>query len=648
MTRRVAALPVAWVAGIAFLALFAALALQLRHGRDPALGAGPRRRGARRGRSAPGALRRIVVRRVIVRVIPAASAPAPSAPVTAGAPPTATCRRPRPHRWSRARPLQRRLRLPPPLPRHLRQRGPPDGARARHDVQVDGQRRAAADRASRDPASYRPRRRRASRTRDYIEYFARCLTRFDPSSELCALNRDAASGGAGLAPAARRRDGRPVRRAPKRRARRSDADPAARARRVRELARGRPSRSHWRRRSRRRRRGGRRQPDPRARVARDRGGRRAPGWCAARRALRFDTGGTGKGLAADAVAHRLAGYPRLRRRLRRRHRPCAARWEIEVEHPLTGECVHTLRSARRRRRDVRPQRAGLAARGRQLRAPSARPVDRRAGVDGPDRRHRARANRARGRDAVEARVAVGSRRRADRARRTRRDRRARRRRRRADRTGTACAAAAHLGPGAGGMTGPDPANYVWWLAGPRVRRRGAAARDGIRRARPHDGVEGRPQARRRRRCSRACTSRRRWPGWSRSPCTASRCSPTPGCTRRVGRARALHHGLPAAVHRARHRRRLPGGPARPQLLRAPAHRRAAVAQAPSRDRARLGARRGARARRRHRRRRRRGCAAFMLATGVPIVVLFAIRMLRRPRPRRARSPRRPRSQEARA
>ena len=53
MTRRAAAAPVAWVAGVAFLALFAALALQLRHGRDPVLGAGPAAR--RRGRPAPGA-----------------------------------------------------------------------------------------------------------------------------------------------------------------------------------------------------------------------------------------------------------------------------------------------------------------------------------------------------------------------------------------------------------------------------------------------------------------------------------------------------------------------------------------------------------------------------------------------------------------
>jgi thiamine biosynthesis lipoprotein len=64
--------------------------------------------------------------------------------------------------------------------------------------------------------------------------------------------------------------------------------------------------------------------------------------------LRIDTGGTGKGLAADAVAHRLRGY-------RRFVIDCggdiavggvAGEFEplsIEVEHPLSGECVHTLR-----------------------------------------------------------------------------------------------------------------------------------------------------------------------------------------------------------------------------------------------------------------------------------------------------------------
>lgn len=71
--------------------------------------------------------------------------------------------------------------------------------------------------------------------------------------------------------------------------------------------------------------------------------RRPPG-------VRIDTGGTGKGLAADAVAHRLRGYARY-------VVDCGGDiaiggvgiqlepLQIEVEHPLTGECVHTLRVA---------------------------------------------------------------------------------------------------------------------------------------------------------------------------------------------------------------------------------------------------------------------------------------------------------------
>jgi thiamine biosynthesis lipoprotein len=71
--------------------------------------------------------------------------------------------------------------------------------------------------------------------------------------------------------------------------------------------------------------------------------RRPPG-------LRFDTGGIGKGLVADAVAHRLRGYTRF-------VIDCGGDiavggvggqidpFLIEVEHPLTGECVHTLRLA---------------------------------------------------------------------------------------------------------------------------------------------------------------------------------------------------------------------------------------------------------------------------------------------------------------
>jgi thiamine biosynthesis lipoprotein len=68
--------------------------------------------------------------------------------------------------------------------------------------------------------------------------------------------------------------------------------------------------------------------------------RRPPG-------LRIDTGGFGKGLVADAVAHRLRGYTRFVvdcggdiavGGVGAQVDPVA----IEVEHPLTGECVHTL------------------------------------------------------------------------------------------------------------------------------------------------------------------------------------------------------------------------------------------------------------------------------------------------------------------
>ena len=68
--------------------------------------------------------------------------------------------------------------------------------------------------------------------------------------------------------------------------------------------------------------------------------RRPPG-------LRIDTGGTGKGLAADAVAHRLRAYSRYVvdcggdiavGGVGAQLEPIA----IAVEHPLSGECIHTL------------------------------------------------------------------------------------------------------------------------------------------------------------------------------------------------------------------------------------------------------------------------------------------------------------------
>ena len=262
----------------------------------------------------------------------------------------------------------------------------------------------------------------ARRTRDYVEYFARCLTRFDPSSELCALNRD----GRRAVPASRlvraavtagvygaRRSGglvdptliRPLERAGYASSR-DGAVPVSLAEALEQAPPRRPAapdlRASWR------------------EIEVDDGAglvRRPPG-------LLFDTGGIGKGLAAEAAAQRLAGYPRL-------VVDCGGdialrgEWEIQVEHPLTRRVRAHAAPARLRRRDFGTQRARLAARGRELRAPSDRPVDGRARLDRPDRRHRGRANRARCRDPVEARAALGSRRRADRARGIRRDRCAR-------------------------------------------------------------------------------------------------------------------------------------------------------------------------------------------------------------------------------
>jgi thiamine biosynthesis lipoprotein len=66
--------------------------------------------------------------------------------------------------------------------------------------------------------------------------------------------------------------------------------------------------------------------------------------------VRIDTGGTGKGLCADAVAHRLSGYTRyvvdcggdlaiggVGAQLEPYH--------VEIEHPLTGETIRTVEVA---------------------------------------------------------------------------------------------------------------------------------------------------------------------------------------------------------------------------------------------------------------------------------------------------------------
>ncbi len=188
--------------------------------------------------------------------------------------------------------------------------------------------------------------RAAEAQRRYVEDFAMRLSRFREDSELCALNRDpraeapasillrtAVSAGLWAA----RRSGGLVDptlvdeiesvgyvhsqegRTPASLAQALEAAPA--------LAPARPSpRALWK----------------RVEVDDERGTvRRPPG-------VRIDTGGTGKGLAADAVAHRLRGYTRFVvdcggdiavGGVGAQTQPL----DIEVEHPLTGEPIHTLR-----------------------------------------------------------------------------------------------------------------------------------------------------------------------------------------------------------------------------------------------------------------------------------------------------------------
>jgi thiamine biosynthesis lipoprotein len=179
----------------------------------------------------------------------------------------------------------------------------------------------------------------AGRERRFVEAFDAALTRFDPASELCALNADPRrevpaspllraavtvglwaahrSGGlvdptllgalerAGYASSRRGAEPAPL----------AEALALAPPRRPAAASPGRAWRTV--------------EVDDRAGVV-----RRPPG-------LALDTGGTGKGLAADAVLHRLSDHSRV-------IVDCGGdialrgRWEIEVEHPLTGERVHTL------------------------------------------------------------------------------------------------------------------------------------------------------------------------------------------------------------------------------------------------------------------------------------------------------------------
>ncbi len=179
----------------------------------------------------------------------------------------------------------------------------------------------------------------AQRERAFIEHFAATLTRFDPASELSALNADerdevpasqllraAVSAGVWAAERSGGLVDPTLVGAIERAGYAQSRNGVAPASLVEALAHA-PAR---------------RAASPRPEAAwrliavDDEAGvvRRPPG-------VAFDTGGIGKGLAADALAHRLAGYPRF-------VVDCGGdialrgRWEIEVEHPMTGERVHTL------------------------------------------------------------------------------------------------------------------------------------------------------------------------------------------------------------------------------------------------------------------------------------------------------------------
>jgi FAD:protein FMN transferase len=63
--------------------------------------------------------------------------------------------------------------------------------------------------------------------------------------------------------------------------------------------------------------------------------------------IRLDSGGAGKGLAADAMAHRLAGYSRVAIDCGGDVRVAGAAsraqpFDVEIEHPLTGEPAHSF------------------------------------------------------------------------------------------------------------------------------------------------------------------------------------------------------------------------------------------------------------------------------------------------------------------
>ncbi len=158
--------------------------------------------------------------------------------------------------------------------------------------------------------------------------------------------------------------------------------------------------------------------------------------------LMLDTGGTGKGLCADAVAYRLGAYSRF-------VVDCGGDiavggigtelepYRVQVEHPLIGSVDRIDLGGTRRRGHIRRERPHLARPPQTLRPPPARPEHRHARLDWTDLRNGARLHRARGRDPVKAGAAARPGRGARSAAGPRRGDRPRRRRGRAGRSGRA-------------------------------------------------------------------------------------------------------------------------------------------------------------------------------------------------------------------
>ena len=219
------------------------------------------------------------------------------------------------------------------------------------------------------------------------------LTRFDPGSELCALNADPRGRGARVAAAPARGPGGAARRAADRRARRPHAARRRRGRRLRAPRVGvEPASLDAALRAAPRAPRGHAGPA----LARGRGDREAsivrpPG-------LRIDLGGSAKGLAADWAASQL-------------QRPfvvdCGGDIRVGGTHDVALRgTAHTLRVTDAAVATSGIDRRVLAATRRLVRAPPPGPRHRRAGLDRRDLRHRDRPDGARGRGTGEGRPPV--------------------------------------------------------------------------------------------------------------------------------------------------------------------------------------------------------------------------------------------------